>query len=282
MASPGLTDYELAFVVSPIYLTGGLAGTVPGGTVPLISYTEGAIFDSLTAAGTARDVNRFFAHFMPVPGSTLVKNAIGQYPFANQSVAANAIIFEPLTVSMMMICPAKSPGDHRQRQALFASLKRTIDSHNLAGGTYSIATPSYLYVDCVFVQMTDASAGETRQAQYRYQLDFLQPLVTQKQAQQSYNNQMSKIGSQTQLAGASWSGAGSTVGDPASGAAASVVPPNKTDPGLGFAPASSGIEQGSFGSVPDTAAAFSDASASGAAVEQSGAGSNVSVPSALP
>lgn len=236
--NPSASSWRLTYEISPIFLTSGIVGNLPGAMTPLIAYTEGNSFGSILGGGSEQELDNYFAHFSQVPGSTMISNAIGQYPFANISVAANAIIFEPLTVSLIMLCPARSAGGYVERQAILTSLKRTLDSHNLAGGTYSIATPNFLYTDCVMVRMVDASIGETRQPQYRYQLDFIQPLVSEEGAKQSYNNLMAKIGGQTQLqaADANWSNVPNSVGNPASGASPSIIPTTKTDPGQGFAP----------------------------------------------
>lgn len=268
--TPGEVQFKLTYEISPIFLTGGIAGSMPGATVPIISYTDGNLFGSILAAGQEQALDNFFAHFIPVAGSTLVNNAIGKYPLANQSVAANALIFEPLRISLVMICPARREGDFRQRQAIITSLKRTLDAHHLAGGTYTIATPTFLYTDCVMTGFSDASGGETRQPQYRYQLDFEQPLISQQAAQQSYNNLMAKIGSQTQLTPDAngeigWSNTGNTVGNPESGAAPEIVPPNQTDPGLGFAPSST-----TSSTAADAASGFTPPSEFGSAFEGQG------------
>lgn len=238
--TPGQAAFRLAFEISPIYLTGGLVGGVPGATVPIISFTEGGGFGNILGAGSGVDLDKFFAHFRPLPGSRLVNNAIGTYPFANQSVAANALITSPLTISMLMVCPSRNPGDYSRRQAVITSLIRTLEAHNLAGGTYSVATPSYLYTNCVMTGFTDASSGETKQAQYAFQIDFQKPLISEQEAQQKYNNLMAKIGSQTQLepnanGDIGWSTVGNSVNNPGSGASPSMVPTTNPDPGMGFA-----------------------------------------------
>lgn len=255
--SAGEIQYRLAFEISPIYLTGGIAQNVPGATIPLISYTEGEGFDNILEASSNKSLDDYFAHFIPIPGSLLVNNAIGQYPFANQSVAANAIIFEPLQISLLMICPARAPGGMLSKQSVMTSLKRTLDEHNLAGGMYSIATPSFLYENCVMLRMIDASIGETRQVQYRYQLDFLRPLVTLEEAQQSYNNLMAKINSQTQIQADAngeigWSGSGIATGNPSSGVSSDIVPATGTDPGLGYAPSTQITDPSSIGDISVT------------------------------
>jgi hypothetical protein len=99
--------YTLSFELSPIMLCGGIAQNIPGGVLPIIAITEAATFGSgLLGPGGPASLDNYFAHFTPLPGGTLAENQIGTYPFANQAVAANAIIAQPLTISMLMVCPA--------------------------------------------------------------------------------------------------------------------------------------------------------------------------------
>ena len=58
------------------------------------------------------------------------------------------------------------------------SLKKTLDYHHQSGGTYSIATPSYIYTGCILSAMTDATGGESNQVQTAWRFDFVQPLIT--------------------------------------------------------------------------------------------------------
>lgn len=260
--TPGSAQFRMTYEISPIMMTGGIAGNVPGATVPLIAFTEGGGFGNILGAGSGSNLDSFFAYFYPIAGSRLANNAVGTYPFANQSVAANAIITSPLSISMIMICPAKLAGDYSRRNAIITALKQTLDSHVLAGGLFSVATPAFLYTDCILTNFMDASAGETKQAQYRFQLDFIQPLVSKQQAQQSYNNMMAKINSQTEFTPSAtpWSMESTTVGNPASGAAPAAIPGTRTDPGNGFAPSSftssTAADQNvfpDFAGTPDTA-----------------------------
>ncbi len=251
MPGPGYTSFKLAFEISPIYLTGGVAGQLSGGTIPLISYTESLNFASLTSGGGDLNLDDFFAHWQPMPGTALVSNAIGTYPFANQQTAANAIITQPLQISMMMICPAKLPGDYSRKFAVLSALKATIDQHNISGGTYSIATPSVLYTDCVMTGIRDASGGESHQAQFRWQWDFQKPLITLSDAAGAQNNLMSKISSGTKITPngndqVTFSNLDITAGDPSSGVAPQVVPPSGTLSGIStVGPSPSGIPSSS-------------------------------------
>src|SRR5690348_15873520 len=203
--SAARTAYDVAFQVSPIILTGGIVANTNGSALPIIALVgQAAAFAQGAASGTL-SVDDFYARFVPMPGSSGISNAIGTYPFANQDVAANAIIRQPLNVSLIMIAPVKSSGGYLTKLPIFTALQQSLQSHNAAGGTYSIATPSYVYPGCIMTAMIDITSGETKQQQVTWQLDFVQPLVTQQQAQASQNGLMSKLAN-GQQAGSSWSG----------------------------------------------------------------------------
>ena len=132
--------FKLAYEISPIILTGGIAKR-SGNYLPIVAITEVANFTlSLLNGKNPLSLDNFFAHFKPVSGSTLIDNEIGDYPFANQSVAANAIIARPKKISMLMQCPAKGAGAYTSKLATFTALKEVLDSHNQSGGTYIVAT----------------------------------------------------------------------------------------------------------------------------------------------
>ena len=218
-----------------------------GATVPIIAYTQGDIFTGgLLSGGANLDYDDFFAHFQPMPGDTLVNNQIGTYPFANQATAANAIITLPLNISMMMICPARNPGDYTQKQAVLSSLQTTLQQHILLGGLFSINTPGFLYTNCILIRVSDVSGGETKQVQFRWQWDFQQPLVTQEQAAQAYGALMNKLSNGTQVPmdasnNIPNSSAAYGVGNAFSGQSPAVVPSTGTSSALGFD--SSGTER---------------------------------------
>lgn len=205
LTSAARSAYDIAFQVSPIILTGGSVANTNGSALPIIALMGQAAAFAQGALTNGFSLDDFYARFVPMPGSTVISNAIGTYPFANQDVAANAIIRQPLNISLQMIAPVKSGGGYLTKLAIFTALQQSLASHNAAGGTYSIATPSYVYTNCIMVAMTDITSGETRQQQIMWQLDFVQPLITQQQAQASQNGLMSKIAG-GQPAGSSWSG----------------------------------------------------------------------------
>lgn len=229
MSSAGLSQFKLTFELSPIILTGGIAQNAPGGALPIIS---------LTGDDATEDPSDFFANFVPVPGGTLIDQDVARYPFANQAVAANAVIANPLTISMRMIAPVKSPYTYLARQSIITSLQAALAKHNASGGTYVVATPSYYYVNCLMLKMSDVGPiGESAVSQTQWQLDFYKPLLTLQDAQQAQNNLMSKLSSGTQVNGdPAWSGVSPTVGNPNSLAAPSVTQGAQDLGGAGIAP----------------------------------------------
>lgn len=225
------SDWKLSFQVSPIILTYGIAASTPGGMVPIISLTESNNFDFglLSSGGSDLELDDFFAQYEPLPGSNLEAWAVGEYPFANQSVAANAMIAQPLRISLKMICPVRNSGGYAAKLATISSLKSSLDSHIGSGGTFTVATPSYIYTNCLLLGLNDVSDGTSQQAQTAYQWDFYKPLLTLEEAAQAQNSLMSKISSGTALpansdGSVSWSGLAPTVGVPPSLAGPSLVP----------------------------------------------------------
>jgi hypothetical protein len=230
MSQPAFaTAYDLAFQISPIILVGGIASNTLGGMLPIIGLTgqlAGAVQGAISSGGMSTD--DFFARFIPVPGSTLVNQQIATYPFANQQVAANATIQQPLNISLRMICPVKDTAGYLTKTAILTALQNSLAAHNAAGGRYHIATPAYIYTDTLLTQMTDATGGAGKQQMIEFQLDFVKPLVTQQGATSAFNSLMSKLSSGGQVtppttAGTSfWSNPAVAVGSAAQSAVQNV------------------------------------------------------------
>jgi hypothetical protein len=224
------TSYDLAFQVSPIILNGGIFANTLGKMMPIIgllgqlgAFTQGALSTSKLSA------DDFFAKFIPIPGSTIINNAVGTYPFANTQVAANAIITQPKNISLEMIAPVKDVGGYLTKLAVFESLRASLDAHCAAGGTFHIATPAHIYTNCLLTAMTDVTTGESRQQQIQWQLDFVQPLVTQQQATAAYNATMGKLTSGQKItqpktpSESFWSSVEAAIGAAAQGAVQSTT-----------------------------------------------------------
>lgn len=186
--------FQLGYEVSPIILTDGIAANIPGGMLPIIAITQAANMALGLADGSITlNPDDFFARFMPVAGGTLIENQIGQYPFANQAVAANAIIAQPLNLSIEMICPARGNGAYISKLATMTALKAVLDVHIALGGSFTVATPAYIYTNLLLLRLKDVTAGDTKQVQAMWQWDFYRPLITQSQATTAANTQMAKI-----------------------------------------------------------------------------------------
>lgn len=255
--NPASAQIQYQYQTCPIFLTGGIAGGIDGGTLPIISLLNPGAFPSgITGlAGPNFDLGDSFANFHANPGSSLQKYELGRYPFANQVTAANAIITEPLNISLTMIVVFQ-PGNSNvaNRQSIMTSLKQTLDAHALAGGTYTVLTISYPYVNAILRDLVDASDATMEIPQWRYQWDFEIPLISIADAQniaQNYNNLMGRVASgQVVQPGAdgsiTWSGTQPTIGNPGSTAAPSVIPATQAAPTLGGTPNVTTINPGDF------------------------------------
>lgn len=236
--SAGLAAYRLSFQLSPVILTGGIASLIPGGMLPIVAITQALTFVAglLSGGDDLTDLDDFFANFHPLPGASIIDQQIGEYPFANQAVAANAVIAQPLTISLRMICPARGEGGYAIKLATMLALQAALAQHNASGGTYTIATPSFFFTNCVLLRMFDISRTDDQQAQNTWQMDFRKPLLTLQDAQQAQNGLLSQISAGTPLSGPpAWSGLPPTVGNPATIAAPSVVGSAEGPAGAGTA-----------------------------------------------
>jgi hypothetical protein len=233
MAEPssGLAAYKLAFTVSPIYLTGGIAGTMPGGVIPLMALTQSLDFISLLSPVADLDLDRFFAHYQPMPGSTLLNQQVATYPYANQQTAANALIVEARTLSMVMICPVRGAAGYLRKTATMTMVADTLTQHNSLGGTYTVMTPARIETNMLLTKMECMDGGDTHQPQWRYRLDFYKPLVTMADAISAQNNMMSKMSEGQKVTPVNGeipqSGPQIAGGSPSSGVGGTVVPSNQ-------------------------------------------------------
>lgn len=253
MSSSGRVAFDLNFQISPIALIGGIAASMPAGKIMILNLTQaGSFAQGITGQLDDTDPNDYFCRFVPLAGATLIDQALGDYPLANQQVAANAVIEQPLQISMLMIAPAKNRGDYQNKQAIISGLKASLDQHNLSGGLYNVLTPSYLYQNCILKMMRDVTPeGATKQKQAVWQLDFIQPLVTLASAQAAQNSLMQKLTNGCPVvqpadgSPISYSGFLVAVGDPANPSTSSVIPSsqNLSSPALtlGFNLPGSGV-----------------------------------------
>jgi hypothetical protein len=207
-------------------LVDGITTNLTGGALPIIAITEAAHFLTGILSGTDNiELDNFFAHFRPMQGSTLVDQQIGTYPLANQTVAGNAVIRQPLTLSMEMICPARDVLGYPLKLMTMTALKQVLDQHNAMGGTYIVATPAGLYTDGVMLGLRDISDQGSVQPQNRYQWDFFFPILTVQTAQQVQGSLISKLTNGSQINGTpAWTSPENAVANPSSLAITSTVP----------------------------------------------------------
>lgn len=234
MSRAALEAFKLSFELSPIIMTGGVAGNIPGGMLPILALSDALSFATGLLSGGTVTGDTAFAHYQVMPGSTLIDYKIGMYPFANQNVAANAVIKEPLQVDVLMICPANDSNGYLTKLPVIMAMQASFDQHNQSGGTYTVATPAFLYTDLVMTGMKDISHSESHQVQSAYQLSFIKPLITLADAQQAQNSMMSAISAGVPSTGAT-SGIGQTVGSPPSLATPSIAPVAANSAGTGLA-----------------------------------------------
>ncbi len=182
--SIGQTAFQLAYEISPILLTGGVLGSVL--PVPITAITEALDIPGIES-------QEFFAHFKPLPGSTLQDWGVAEYPFANMTVAANAIVQNPLKISLLMVCPAQNDGGYILKQAQLTLLQSVIQNHIQSAGTFTVITPAYTYTNCLLTGLRDVTNPSDKQVQFMYQWDFVQPLITSSGALSVLSNLMQKV-----------------------------------------------------------------------------------------
>lgn len=192
-----MEQYDLAFQISPIILVNGIATGVEGRLLPIMNITNPNSSDRQNKAQLPR--------YLIVPGSTLISQAVGMYPFANQAVAANATIQNPLTISLVMIAPVNQPGGFLTKMQRFSALQQALQQHNALGGMYIVATPAFVYQNLLLTNVSDAtpevSIEGDKQAQTQYQFDFVQPILTVQGAQAAQAALMQRITNGTQING---------------------------------------------------------------------------------
>jgi len=187
MSSFGQTAFQAAYEISPIILQNGIAQFIPGGLLPITVLTE--MFDI-----PGIEEGQFFAHYKPLPGSTLADWSIAEYPFFSLQMAANAVVQMPLKVSMLMVCPAQNDGGYLIKQAILTALQTEIQTHISQGGTFTVITPAYTYTNCLLTGIRDVSSAGDKQVQLMYQWDFVQPLITVTGALQVLGSLLQNIG----------------------------------------------------------------------------------------
>lgn len=237
--TPGMALYKLAFQLSPIILTGGVTRSFPGFALPIIAITEALNFPlGLLSGGVNVELDRFFANYRPMQGASIINQEIGKYPFANQTVAANAVITQPLNISLEMIVPVQNRFGYLAKLAIMTALQAVLKQHNATGGTYIIATPSHIYTNCVMTGMRDISTTTSAQVQNTWQLDFEKPLLTLEEAQGALTSLYQQLTDNTPLKNPAFSGVqpSATLASPSvAPVGGNLVPTNVQPAGVGGA-----------------------------------------------
>jgi hypothetical protein len=195
--SPGLVAQKLAYQISPIILMGGIAQLL-GGALPIVALTQANDFtDGLLSGPNVPNLDGFFASFAPLAGGKMIDIQVATVPFANQAVAANAIIQQPLRISLKMTAPASGESGFNVKTGVMGALQASLLQHTNMGGWFFVATPALSYPNCLLTGITDVSAGQPSQPQSIWQWDFYQPLLQLSQLAGAQNTMMSKISNGT-------------------------------------------------------------------------------------
>lgn len=197
----GLVDFQYNYSESPIILVAGVAGQ---GQIPISVYLNqtafrGGITSIQSPAGNnpaqAGSSHNNFGVFSVLPGGTLIDNQIAHYPLANQAVAANAVVTQPLKISLEMTAPALDVVPFSLKQSVFRALKSALDQHISLGGYFTVQTPAYVYENCLLENLVDGSDAdfEGAQPQIRWIWSFEQPLLTVQQGQAAQSQAAARI-----------------------------------------------------------------------------------------
>jgi hypothetical protein len=198
-----LSQVQLLYQLTPIWLQNGIASGVVGGYLPILALINTEIFSTLMAPQQMgpEGVNmpddwsfeNAFAIFQPAPGGSLISQSIAEYPFASLNVASNATLRNPLNISLVMMTPMKEPHAWVMKQSRMTSLKSALDNHNNLGGSYIVFTPAYIYNNMLLENLTDASTAQTPLPQNTWRWDFTAPLISLQDVQVAENNLISKL-----------------------------------------------------------------------------------------
>jgi hypothetical protein len=223
----GLTTFANSFEISPIVFVNGIAGGSSGAKLPISQILQSNNWlGGLFSGGSG--VEDFFAHFYPFNGS-LAKNEIAHWPMANLVVAANDVIAQPLTFSLLMVAPANPDAGvtYDGKQAVMTALQKSVAQHISLGGWFDVATPSFLYQGCLLTDLREVGGSTTDggQAQVEWVWEFEQPLISVQAAQGAQNAAMAKITANVTTSGNPvTTPALTSVGAPGSGVTQSLLP----------------------------------------------------------
>lgn len=217
--------YKLGFEISPVILCKGIAQSIPGGMLPIVALTQSASFVTGLIGGAINltDLDKYFCHWRPVQGGTLVDYDIARYPFANQTVAANALLAQPLRISLLMDAPVNENTGAMTKLVTISALQAVLQAHANLGGTFIIATPALIYSGCILRTVKDVTSSSEPVPQRSWMWDFEQPLVSEAGAEQAVNSFLSKIDGGTKMTDGSWTNTVAALGNTSLGGTVSDI-----------------------------------------------------------
>ncbi|HDG1664210.1 TPA: hypothetical protein PFE10_003123 [Kluyvera ascorbata] len=209
--------YQLGFEISPVILCGGIAQAIPGGMMPIVALTQSASFVTglLSGASNLTNMDKYFCHWRAAQGGTMLDYEIGRYPFANQTVAANALLAMPLQISLIMDAPVNENTGAMTKLVTLSALQAALQAHANLGGTFIVATPALIYSGCILKSVRDVTGGggsdPTPQRQWLW--SFEQPLVSEKQSDRAVNTFLNKIGAGDKITDGAWTSTANALGN---------------------------------------------------------------------
>lgn len=209
--------YRLGFEISPVILCEGIAQAIPGGMLPIVALTQSASFVTglLSGASNLTNMDKYFCHWRAAQGGTMLDYEIGRYPFANQTVAANALLAMPLQISLLMDAPVNENTGAMTKLVSHSALQATLKAHANLGGTFIVATPALIYSGCILKNVRDVTGGggsdPTPQRQWLW--SFEQPLVSEKQSDRAVNTFLNKIGAGDKITDGAWTSTANALGN---------------------------------------------------------------------
>ncbi|ECF9251158.1 hypothetical protein C7Z45_00450 [Salmonella enterica] len=215
--------YKLGFEISPVILCDGVAQSIPGGMLPIVALTQSASYVSGLMGGAIEltDLDKYFCHWRAAPGGTMVDYDIGRYPFANQAVAANALLSQPLRIPMLMDAPVNENTGAMTKLVTLSSLQAVLQAHASLGGTFIVATPGIIYSNCILRTVRDVTGSNDALSQRQWLWDFEQPLLSETGAEQAINSYLNKIDNGDKATESAWTSTISAIGNTSLGSSVS-------------------------------------------------------------
>ena len=130
------------------------------------------------------------------------------------------IVFDPLSTVKDPVAPFPAESDAPEISPLDVI------------GPAVVLTPAKIYDTCLMLSMTDITGGETKQDQVAFQIDFIQPLISQTSLANALSSLMSKVTNGQPTTGSLAGNIGSTLGMPSMPSAPSIPGLSSFIPGI--------------------------------------------------